>query len=140
MLKSVHKSSNDVSSSKKLLYNDKYVLNKVNLDDKYINRIREGFKAVLGYSGTGFGYINIKYDPAGKTGTSQSFFDSDKDGVIDKETISSTFAGFAPYDNPKMSIVTVTPDVSHIYGISYLSTINRRISQQISQKYFEIYK
>ena len=61
-------------------------------------------------------------------------------GVIDKETISSTFAGFAPYDNPKMSIVVVTPDVGHIYGNSYFSGINRRISQQISKKYFEIYK
>ena len=112
----------------------------MDLDERYINRIKEGFKAVLGYSGTGFGYIDIKYNPAGKTGTSQSFYDSDKDGIIDKETISSTFAGFAPYEKPKMSIVTVTPDVSHIYGIDYLSGINRRISSQISKKYFEIYK
>lgn len=140
LLKSVHKSSDGSLSDDILLTNNAYVLNRVDLDDKYINRIREGFKAVLGYTGTGYGYIDIKYDPAGKTGTSQSFYDSDKDGVIDKETISSTFAGFAPFDNPEMSIVTVTPDVSHIYGINYLSTINRRISQQISKKYFEIYK
>lgn len=140
LLKDVHKSNNSEISDNILLSYDKYVLNKVDLEDKYINRIREGFKAVLGYTGTGFGYIDIKYNPAGKTGTSQSFYDSDKDGVIDKETISSTFAGFAPYDNPKMSIVTVTPDVSHIYGKDYLSTINKRISSQISKKYFEIYK
>ena len=140
LLKSVHKSSSNEISDDILLKNDAYVLNKVDLDSKYINRIKEGFKAVLGYSGTGFGYIDIKYNPAGKTGTSQSFYDSDKDGVIDKETISSTFAGFAPYEKPKMSIVTVTPDVSHIYGNDYLSGINRRISSQISKKYFEIYK
>ena len=139
LLKSVHKSSNSELSDDILLYNDKYILNNVDLDSKYINRIREGFKAVLGYNGTGYGYIDIKYNPAGKTGTSQSFYDSDHNGVIDKETISSTFAGFAPFDNPKMSIVVVTPDVSHIYGISYLSTINKRISNQISRKYFEIY-
>lgn len=139
LLKSVHKSSNSELSDDILLYNDKYILNNIDLDSKYINRIREGFKAVLGYNGTGYGYIDIKYNPAGKTGTSQSFYDSDHNGVIDKETISSTFAGFAPFDNPKMSIVVVTPDVSHIYGISYLSTINKRISNQISRKYFEIY-
>lgn len=139
LLKSVHKSSNSELSDDILLYNDKYILNNVDLDSKYIIRIREGFKAVLGYNGTGYGYIDIKYNPAGKTGTSQSFYDSDHNGVIDKETISSTFAGFAPYDNPKMSIVVVTPDVSHIYGISYLSTINKRISNQISRKYFELY-
>ena len=140
LLKSVHKSSNGELSDNILLKNDLYVLNKVDLDEKYINRIKEGFKAVLGYSGTGFGYIDLRYNPAGKTGTSQSFYDSDKDGVIDKETITSTFAGFAPYDNPKMSVVTVTPDVSHVYGNGYLSGINRRISSQISKKYFEIYK
>lgn len=140
LLKSVHKSSGDEISDDILLSNTSYLLNKIDLEYKYIERIRKGFKAVLGYTGTGFGYIDIKYNPAGKTGTSQSFYDSDKDGIIDKETISSTFAGFAPYDSPKMSIVTVTPDVSHIYGIDYLSGINRRISSQISKKYFEIYK
>lgn len=139
LLKSVHKSSSSELSDDILLYNGKYILNNIDLDSKYINRIREGFKAVLGYNGTGYGYIDIKYNPAGKTGTSQSFYDSDHNGIIDKETISSTFAGFAPYDNPKMSIVVVTPDVSHIYGISYLSTINKRISNQISRKYFDIY-
>lgn len=139
LLKSVHKSSNSELSDDILLYNNAYILNKVDLDEKYINRIREGFKAVLGYNGTGYGYIDLKYNPAGKTGTSQSFHDSDNNGVIDKETITSTFAGFAPFDKPQMSIVVVTPDVSHIYGTSYLSSINRRISQQISKKYFETY-
>ena len=57
-----------------------------------------------------------------------------------EKLIVGTEAGFAPYESPKMSIVTVTPDVSHIYGNGYLSGINRRISSQISKKYFEIYK
>ena len=140
LLKSVHKKSDGDLNEDILLYNDGFLLNSIDLDKKYLERIKEGFKAVLGYTGTGYGYIDLKYNPAGKTGTSQSFYDSDKDGVIDKETISSTFAGFAPYDSPKMSIVVVTPDVGHIYGNSYFSGINRRISQQISKKYFEIYK
>ena len=140
LLKEVHKSSKYDISGEILLYNNAYVLNKVDLDSKYLNRIKEGFKTVLGYNGTGYGYIDLKYDPAGKTGTSQSFYDSDNDGIIDKETITSTFAGFAPSINPKMSMVVITPDVSHIYGSSYLSLVNRRISNQISKKYFEIYK
>ena len=123
-----------------LLSNDRYLLNKIDLEPKYLNRIKDGFKAVLGYNGTGYGYIDLKFNPAGKTGTSQSFYDSDKDGIIDKQTITSTFAGFAPFNNPKMSIVVVTPDVSHIYGNTYMSMINRRISNEITKKYFEIYK
>ena len=116
------------------------MLNSIPLDIKYINRIQQGFKSVLSYGGTGFGYIDLKYKGAGKTGTSQSFLDSDKDGIIDKETITSTFAGYAPYDNPEISIVVITPDISHVYGNSYLSSLNRRISNKISKKYFEIYK
>lgn len=123
-----------------LFENKREVLNSIPLDIKYINRIQQGFKSVLSYGGTGFGYIDLKYNGAGKTGTSQSFLDSDKDGIIDKETITSTFAGYAPYDNPEISIVVITPDISHVYGNSYLSSLNRRISNKISKKYFEIYK
>ena len=68
------------------------------------------------------------------------FYDSDSDGVIDKQTISTTFAGFAPFSNPKISIVIVSPDISHIYGSEYISSINMRISSQITEKYFENYK
>lgn len=140
LLKSVHKSTIGDISDDVIINNSKSLLNKIDLESKYIDRIREGFREVLNYGGTGYGYIDIKYDPAGKTGTSQSFYDSDKDGIIDKETITSTFAGFSPFDNPKMSIVVVTPDVSHIYKNNYLSSINKRISSQISKKYFEICK
>ena len=140
LLKEVHKSSiNDISNN--IIYkNDVEKLGSVDLDIKYIKRIQEGFKAVMGYNGLGFGYINLKYDPAGKTGTSQSFYDSDSDGVIDKQTISTTFAGFAPFSNPEISIVIVSPDISHIYGSEYISSINMRISSQITEKYFENYK
>lgn len=135
LLKEVRNSNNEL-----IVENKSYILNKVDLDSKYINRIKDGFKAVLEYGGTGYGYIDKKFNPAGKTGTSQSFYDSDKDGVIDKATITSTFAGFAPFDNPKMSLVVVTPDVSLQNGTDYLTQVNRRISYQISKKYFEIYK
>ena len=140
LLKQVHKSSDGDLESEIIYKNKITVLNKVDLEDKYIKRIQEGFKAVMSSRGLGYGYIFKEYNPAGKTGTSQSFYDSDKDGIIDKETITSTFAGYAPSDNPKMSVIVITPDIAHIYGSGYTSSINRRISQQISKKYFEIYE
>lgn len=76
---------------------------------------------------------------AGKTGTSQSFIDTDSDGKVDTETISTSFVGYAPYDNPKMSIVVVSPDVATA-DATVTSGINRRISSKIVNKYFEIYK
>ena len=105
-----------------------------------MDRVKQGFEAVLKY-GTGAGYIDMTYKPAGKTGTSQSFIDTDGDGIVDKETITTTFAAYAPYDNPKVTFTIISPDVSRSDGRStYQSNINKRIAQQISKKYFEIYK
>lgn len=35
-----------------------------------------------------------------------------EDGKVDTETITSSFVGYSPSENPKMSIVVVSPDVS----------------------------
>ena len=115
------------------------VLNKVNTKDEYMAKVHEGFEAVLKY-GTGAGYIDMQYKPAGKTGTSQSFIDTDGDGKVDTETITTTFTSYAPYDNPKVTFTIISPDVSHPNGrTSYQSSINKRLAQRVSKKYFEIY-
>ena len=118
---------------------NKKELNKVNTEQKYMDRVHEGFKAVLQY-GTGAGYINMAYKPAGKTGTSQSFVDTDDDGKVDTETITTTFVAYAPYDDPKVTFTIVSPNISHNNGRStHQSSINKRLAQRVSQKYFEIY-
>ena len=115
-------------------------LNKVNTEQKYMDRVHEGFKEVLKYGGTGSGYIDLKYKPAGKTGTSQSFVDTDNDGLIDKETISTTFVAYAPYDDPKVTFTIVSPDISNYdHNSSYQSNINSRLMRKISTLYFEKY-
>ena len=128
------------------LYNDettydqnKKELNKVNTEQKYMDRVHEGFEADLKY-GTGAGYIDMAYKPAGKTGTSQSFVDTNGDDKIDKETISTTFVAYAPYDDPKVTFTIVSPNISRPDGrTSHQSAINKRLAQRISKKYFEIY-
>lgn len=118
---------------------NKKELNKVKTEQKYMDRVHEGFKAVLQY-GTGAGYINMAYKPAGKTGTSQSFVDTNGDGKIDKETISTTFVAYAPYDDPKVTFTIVSPNISRPDGkTSHQSSINKRLAQRVSQKHFEIY-
>ncbi len=113
------------------------VLNNISLDEKYLERIRLGFQSVL-KNGTGRGYTNVSYKPAGKTGTSESFYDANNDGVAEIETISSSYAMYAPYDNPSVSLVVVSPNVSHKNGKSeYMAFINRNISKEVSQKLFE---
>lgn len=115
-------------------------LNTVDTKPEYLERVKEGFKAVLEY-GLGAGYIDLSYKPAGKTGTSQSFVDTNGDGVVDKETITTTFAAYAPYDDPKVAFTIISPNISVPDGsTSHQSAINKRLAQRVSQKYFEIYK
>lgn len=115
-------------------------MNKVNTEEKYMNRVKEGFRAVTTY-GTGTGYIDPSYQAAGKTGTSESFIDTDGDGKIDTETISNTFVAYAPYNDPKATFIIISPDISHrLTGSTYSSAVNRRITYAVTKKYFDIYQ
>jgi len=137
LLKEVYE-GNDLS---KKIYEAKLVeLNKVNTNQEYLDRVKEGFKAVMEYGGTGSGYVDRSYRPAGKTGTSQSFVDSDNDGKIDKETVTNTFASYAPYDDPEVTFTVISPDIYYSEtGSEYQTSVNKRISKRVSQKYFEMY-
>ena len=114
------------------------LLNKVDVDEKYINRVKEGLRMVMESGGTGSSYINKIYKAAGKTGTAQSFIDTNLDGKIDKETTSASFGAYMPYDNPKVSIVVFSPNVSD-RSSSYMSKVNRKITREVTDLYFNKY-
>ena len=141
LLKEVHSSSStDEIGALEEKYERK-VLNRIETEDKYLNRVKEGFIAVTNSAGGyGVGYMDSWMKPAGKTGTSQSFIDTDGNGVIDTETITSSFIGYAPYDNPKMSIVVTSPNSSHPNSNSnYASLVTYHLTQAITRKYGEMY-
>lgn len=109
------------------------LMSEISLDSFYYDRIREGFRQVL-YNGTGSGYVNRSILAYGKTGTSESFYDSNLDGVVDTKTISSTFAMIGPSKNSSYSMVIVTPNLSHYDGVKdYTAPFNRYISDEMSQ-------
>ena len=142
LLKEVYsQSSNDEDIFGELIYKtDVKALGKVDVDSKYIDRVKYGFNRTV-VDGLGNGYMGYYTNSGGKTGTSQSFIDTDGDNVVDTETITTSFVGYSPADNPKMSIVVVSPDISNSYGeVSYTSPATKRISAKIVNKYFEIYK
>ena len=142
LLKEVYsQSSNDEDTFGELIYKtDVKTLGKVDVDSKYIDRVKYGFNRTV-IDGLGNGYMGYYTNSGGKTGTSQSFIDTDGDNVVDTETITTSFVGYSPADNPKMSIVVVSPDISNSYGeVSYTSPVTKRISAKIVNKYFEIYK
>ena len=94
---------------------------------------------MTGYLGRGYMGDNIY--AAGKTGTSETFYDSDGDNVVDTQTISKSFVGYAPADDPLMSIVTITPHVRLVNESStYTSNVTKKITSRICNIFFEIYK
>lgn len=140
LLKEIYQSTNNKGLGileKKI---DKTVLNKLDIDKKYLNRVKKGLRSVMDY-GLGKNYMGESPTPSGKTGTSESFYDSDNDGKIDVETLSNAFVGYAPSKNPVMSITTVFPNLVDTTGSSSSrSYANQRITRMISNKFFELYK
>ena len=136
LLKEVYKPSDSGDTFGSLIYKANVTeLGKLSVEKKYIDRVREGFSAVV-TKGLGYGYMGNYTNSSGKTGTSQSFIDTDDDGKVDTETITSSFVGYSPSDNPKMSIVVVSPDISVPDSTTY--GVTRNISAQVVNKYFEL--
>lgn len=112
--------------------NSKTILNKVNLEEKYMTRIQNGLREVI-KSGTGYWYVNQNVKAAGKTGTSESWIDSNLDGKMDSFVLSNTFLMYAPFDNPKYSLVVISPNTSNLKGkTKYRSPVNRLIARNIN--------
>ncbi len=102
----------------------------LNTVESNYERLYLGFQAVM--TDTGAGYVDMKYKPAGKTGTSEVVYSKDV------TTINQSFAMFAPYDNPKYSIVVMSPNISYNNDKdNYIAPINRYISKEVSKLLFE---
>lgn len=112
------------------------ILNELDIDEKYLNRVRQGLRSVISY-GSGKSYTNLK--AVGKTGTSESFFDSNSDGKIDKETISTNFVMYYPLVKPKFAISISSPNIgtaSSNYYYSINSNVIKKITNNI-EKYIK---
>ena len=141
LLKEIHSSSETDEIGALETVVERKVLNTIDTRPEYMQRVKEGFYAVMNSAGGyGVGYMDGAMRPAGKTGTSQSFIDTDGNGIIDTETITSSFIGYAPYDYPRMSIVVTSPNSSHPNSnIDYMSLVTYHLTQAVTRKYTELY-
>ncbi len=141
LLKEVHAATDDESLGETIYTFEPNVLNTVNTKPEYLNRVKEGFYAVMHKSyGLGRGYIDDSHDPAGKTGTSQSATDTNDDYINDTDTVSTAFVGYAPASSPKMSIVVTSPNSTwENPRNSYSTLVTKRISKRASDAYFALY-
>ena len=141
LLKEVRKATDDLSLGDILMSYKSELLNTVNVREENMRRVQDGFYAVMHMAGGyGRGYTDDRLDAAGKTGTSQSFIDTDNDGIIDTETITTSFIGYAPYNDPKITFMVTSPNSSHLTSSSsYMSLVNYRLSRAVTDKYYEMY-
>lgn len=104
------------------------VLNTVDMDPSYIERVQNGFHLVMnGNQGTAASvFKGAAYNPAGKTGTAQV---SDGKGGYNYNL---TLVGYAPFDNPEVAISVVVPNVENDS-----SGINKSIGKRILDVYFQ---
>lgn len=108
-------------------------------NEKYIEIVKRGMQEVTNTNGT-FRSIanNNKNKIAGKTGTAQVFSLKnqayDEDNIADHLKDHSLFIGYAPYDNPQVSIAVIIENGGH--G----STVAAPIAKKMIDFYFETIK
>ena len=106
-------------------------------DDEYIDLVRSGMQQVTGDSGTfrSIAHKNLN-KLAGKTGTAQVFSLKNKDydevNIEDHLKDHSLFIGYAPFDDPTVSIAVVIENGGH--G----SSVAAPIAKKLVDYYFEL--
>lgn len=94
------------------------VINKIEMDHRSIEAIKQGMLAVTNPGGTGYGeFLGSTIPTGGKTGTAQAF-NADNH---------AWFVAFAPYDKPEIAVAAVAIQGGH--G-NYVAPIARAIIEQ----------
>ncbi|MCT2537571.1 penicillin-binding transpeptidase domain-containing protein [Aquibacillus koreensis] len=103
------------------------VLNKIQMDDRYISRVQEGFVDVFskGTAANAWGDRASEYKMAGKTGTAEN--DIYENRALVGETENLTLVGYSPYDNPEVAFAIVVPRNGQNTGLNPHHTIGKRI-------------
>ncbi|MGD6963223.1 peptidoglycan D,D-transpeptidase FtsI family protein [Fictibacillus phosphorivorans] len=127
--------TNSESHGKLLKRFEPEILNKIDVDQKHIERVQQGFWQVMhATGGTAKGYFDdpAKYhNPAGKTGTAQRIIRHPRTGnIVEKHNL--TLVGYAPFENPEIAFAVVVPEGTPQNG-------NQKINKYIGQRALEAY-
>ena len=123
-------------NDKVIKINKTKLLDRVDIDKTDMERIQKGFTGVIKY-GTARGYTRSGFNGAGKTGTSETFIDTNDDGKVDTKTISTAFLMYAPVNDPKYSIVIISPNIGITNGnTSSKYSINLYLNKKITNTIF----
>jgi cell division protein FtsI/penicillin-binding protein 2 len=118
------------------------ILDKINAQDSWIQRVQQGFKMVAQVGdGTLVRYFaDAPYDPAGKSGTAQAFYDGPlrkQFGKNDPEVMNLSMVAFAPESNPEIAMAVLVP---WAYEGATGPSPNEEIGRQVLDAYFNLKK
>ncbi|WP_442862464.1 peptidoglycan D,D-transpeptidase FtsI family protein [Bacillus sp. USDA818B3_A] len=115
------------------------VLNRIDMKDAWIERVQEGFRMVMQVGdGTAKSYFgSASYNPAGKTGTAQAFYDGSDKTKRGTEVWNLSLVSYAPSDNPEVAVAVVVP---WAYQGSSGPSINNLIGRRVLDAYFDLKK
>ncbi len=88
------------------------VLNRVDMDDKYIEQVQTGFRRVFTNGTAQSQWNNFPYEVAGKTGTAQKpKYDYVNDDFVQvDETENLSLVGYSPAENPEVAFAVIVPE------------------------------
>lgn len=114
------------------------VLNKLDMKQSWIDRVKEGFRMVYEEpGGTAYSYFSgADYSPAGKSGTAQAFYDGSDASKRNTPVWNVSLVGFAPFKNPEMAMAIVVPWAYETSG----PPINYYIGRRVMDAYFDLKK
>lgn len=146
IVRDVYLPSNESEEGKQLIKPFKpNLLNVVEMDQKYFDRVKDGFiRALQESGGTGYGvFYQADYNPAGKTGTAQEYArDAEGDYIKDEnddfiEVYNRTLIAYAPADNPEIAIAVVVPQNEKP---TQSDSASLNIGHAVFQAYFDLKK
>ncbi|RSL30971.1 penicillin-binding protein 2 [Salibacterium salarium] len=114
------------------------IMNKVDIDNNYIDMAQSGMWSVVNEQrGTASSYFQgTEYEAAGKTGTSEvSVRREGTDSVVSGNN--QAFIGYAPYDNPEVTVAVIVPNV-YKSSDGGQSGIANRIAKKSLDAYFNM--
>ncbi|WP_071396973.1 peptidoglycan D,D-transpeptidase FtsI family protein [Bacillus tuaregi] len=113
------------------------VLNRLDLENGWIERVQLGFKKVMQeQGGTANGFFGGKsYSPAGKTGTAESFYDGPLKKYKMASVMNLSLVGYAPSDNPEIAMSVIVP---WAYTGGTDNRANLKIGEKVMDAYFEL--
>lgn len=115
------------------------ILNRLDLESGWMETVQKGFRQVVTSGTASRKFGNAYYQPAGKTGTAQAFYDG-PDRKKYKEppsVINLSFVGYAPYNDPEVAIAVIVP---WAYSGSSGHSANLDIGRRALDAYFDLKK